>query len=163
MNTSSPSRSLRLALVSVAAFGVGALLGLSAEAQPRAQLRPHVYAPVVIATESPVPPPYCRTFRVWRRPPPVFVRPAPVVVVAPLPVAPLPAPPPPVVQRDAHGVLVTAETRLIAGQALRAQWGAGWFDAQVIAVESGGARIHYTGYGDMWNEVVPLHRLRIAG
>jgi hypothetical protein len=73
------------------------------------------------------------------------------------------APPPPVVQRDAHGVLVTAETRLIAGQALRAQWGAGWFDAQVIAVESGGARIHYTGYGDMWNEVVPLHRLRIAG
>lgn len=168
MNTSSPSRSLRLALVSVAAFGVGALLGISAEAQPRVQLQPHVHAPVVIATQRPVPPPYFRPFRVWRRPPPVFVRPAPVVVVAPLPVAPAPvvtppAPPPPVVQRDAHGVLVTAETRLIAGQALRAQWGAGWFDAQVIAVESGGVRIHYTGYGDMWNEVVPLHRLRIAG
>jgi hypothetical protein len=37
------------------------------------------------------------------------------------------------------------------------------FDAQVIAVEPGGVRIHYTGYGDNWNELVPLYRLLIAG
>jgi len=44
---------------------------------------------------------------------------------------------------------------------VRAQWGAGWFDAQVIGLSGESVRIHYTGYGDMWNEEVPRYRLRL--
>ena len=46
---------------------------------------------------------------------------------------------------------------------MRAQWGAGWFDVQVIAVEGDTVRIHDTGYDDMWNDAVPRYRLRISG
>ena len=155
MNTPSLSRSLRLVLASVATFGVGVLIGLSAEAQPRMFGHRTLRQPVVVQAPMvhPAPPPVVfRHHRMRMNPAPVFVRPAPVVIA-----------PAPVVARDAHGILVTAGTRLYAGQALRAQWGHGWFDAQVIAVEPGGVRIHYTGYGDNWNEVVPLYRLRVAG
>jgi len=90
--------------------------------------------------------------RVFVRPAPVYVQPAPVFVR-----------PAPIVQRDEHGILVMGDTRLREGQGVRAQWGASWFDAQVIAVEGDNVRIHYTGYDEMWNEVVPRHRLRIGG
>lgn len=162
MNTPSLSRSLRLVLASVATFGVGVLLGLSAEAQPRTFGHRGLRRPVVVQAPvvHPAPPPVVfRHHRMRMNPAPVYVQPAPVIV-RPAPVVIAPAP---VVPRDEHGILVIAGTRLYAGQALRAQWGAGWFDAQVIAVEAGGVRIHYTGYGDNWNEVVPLYRLRIAG
>jgi hypothetical protein len=162
MNTSSLSRSLRLVLASVATFGVGVLLGLSAEAQPRTFGHRGLRRPVVVQAPvvHPAPPPVVfRHHRMRMNPAPVYVQPAPVYV-QPAPVIVRPAP---VVPRDEHGILVIAGTRLYAGQALRAQWGAGWFDAQVIAVEPNGVRIHYTGYGDSWNEVVPLYRLRIAG
>ncbi len=162
MHTPSLSRSLRLLLASVATFGVGVFIGLSAEAQPRMFGHRVLRRPVVVQAPlvHPAPPPVVfRHHRMRMTPAPIYVQPAPVIV-HPAPVVIAPAP---VVARDAHGILVTGGTRLYAGQALRAQWGAGWFDAQVIAVEPGGVRIHYTGYGDNWNEVVPLYRLRIAG
>ncbi|MFO0626428.1 MAG: hypothetical protein U0325_12515 [Polyangiales bacterium] len=151
---STPSRAFRLILASVATFGVGVLLGLQAEAQPRWQGHHGVRGAVVVPSpwEGPVPASLrFRRPRARMHPMPVYVQPAPVYVQ-----------PAPVVAQDRHGILITAETRLFAGQAVRAQWGAGWFDAQIIAVEPGGVRIHYTGYSDGWNEVVPLHRLRIA-
>lgn len=162
MTSSSPSRSLRLALASVFTFGAGVLIGYSAEAQPRFQHRTHPGAVVVV--QSMTAPSYYRPHRFRVRPlpvvipAPVVVRPAPVVMPAPVVV-----PPAPVVERDAHGILVTEGMRLRVGQAVRAQWGAGWFDAQVIAVEGSGVRIHYTGYSDQWNEVVPTYRLRLPG
>ena len=136
--THSLSRSFGLVLVTLATFGASVALGHDASAQRRPRGRIFVRPAVVLVQPAPV----------FVRPAPVFVQPAPVA---------------PAVQRDEHGVLVMGDTRLRAGQGLRAQWGAGWFDAQVIAVEGDNVRIHYTGYDEMWNEVVPRHRLRIAG
>lgn len=146
--TSLPSLSTfaRIALLSLSSFGVGMALAASADAQP-------MHGPVFMAR------PRVMGFRRYDRPrvrPPIFV-PAPVIV-QPVIVRPAPPPPPP---SDANGVLVLGETRLVVGQAVRAQWGAGWFDAQVIALAGDNVRIHYTGYGDMWNEEVPRYRLRL--
>ncbi len=134
------SRSFGLVIVTLATFGASVLLGHDASAQHRSRGRS-------FARSAPV---FVRP--VFVQPAPVFVRPAPVFVQ-----------PAPVVQRDEHGILVMGDTRLRVGQGVRAQWGAGWFDAQVIAVEGDNVRIHYTGYDEMWNEVVPRHRLRIGG
>lgn len=144
MSHSSP-RSFGLALATLAAFGACALLGHDASAQRRPHGRIFA-APPPVVVQPVVVQPVVQPVVFYRRP--VFVRPAPVA---------------PVVQRDEHGVLVMGDTPLRAGQGVRAAWGAGWYDAQVIAVEGDNVRIHYTGYDEMWNEVVPRHRLRIAG
>lgn len=108
---------------------------------------------------------YRRPRMVRVTPAPVIVRPqpAPVVIIAPPPPAPppvVPAPPPP--PSDAHGILVLGDTRLVVGQAVRANWGAGWFDAQVTALRPDGTvRIHYTGYSEMWDEDVSRVRIRL--
>ena len=141
--THSLSRSFGLVIVTLATFGASVLLGHDASAQHRGRGRVFV-----------------RPAPAYVQPAPVYVQPAPVYFVRPAPVFVRPAP---VVQRDEHGILVMGDTRLRVGQAVRAQWGASWFDAQVIAVEGDNVRIHYTGYDEMWNEVVPRHRLRIGG
>ncbi len=123
-----------------------------------AQCFPQRGAPPVVATPPayvppsfapPVPAPRPMSFRRHAR------RPAPVVVVVnPAPVAPPPS--------DANGYLVLGDTRLVEGQPVRVEWGAGYHDAQVVRVHADGTvLIHYSGWSSMWDETVPRHRIRL--
>lgn len=154
-STPSVSTFVRVALLALSSFGVGMALCATAEAQPRHGGGVFVSPRGPMALRRHERPRFHRPVR----PLPVIVQP---VIVRPLPppVIVQPAPPPP--PSDAHGILVMGDTRLVVGQAVRAQWGAGWFDAQVIGLSGENVRIHYTGYGDMWNEEVPRYRLRLA-
>lgn len=123
-----------------------------------AQCFPQRGAPVVVATPPayappsfapPVPAPRAMFFRRHAQ------RPAPVVVVVnPAPVAPPPS--------DANGYLVLGDTRLVEGQPVRVEWGAGYHDAQVVrALADGTVLIHYTGWSSMWDEAVARYRIRL--
>ncbi|MFO0650089.1 MAG: hypothetical protein U0326_27960 [Polyangiales bacterium] len=149
-------------LLSLASFGLVALVSVSAEAQPfpmgLPRAMPGAYAPF----RGPM---HLRGMR--RGAPVVYVtqpapRPASVVVVTPpAPCHPtVVAPPPP---SDEHGLLVLDSTPLVGGQAVLIEWGAGYYPGQVIAVNGNGTvRVHYTSYGGMWDEDVPRYRLRLA-
>jgi hypothetical protein len=56
------------------------------------------------------------------------------------------------------GLPVTA-----AGANVEVQWGGTWYPAQVLAVNGGSTRIHYTNYDSSWDEWVPPARIRPAG
>ncbi|MBK7580506.1 MAG: hypothetical protein IPI67_09905 [Myxococcales bacterium] len=48
------------------------------------------------------------------------------------------------------------------GQRLEVEWHGSWWAAEVIASKNGFYKIHYTGWGNEWDEWVELPRLRSA-
>ena len=71
----------------------------------------------------------------------------------------MPAPAPEA--RDENGRFVTSSAQLHAGQSVRVQWGAGWFDARIVSVSGSGAVVHYDGWSDLSDEDVPRDRIRL--
>ncbi|MFO0647449.1 MAG: hypothetical protein U0326_14510 [Polyangiales bacterium] len=149
-------------LLSLASFGLVALVSVSAEAQPFPmgfpRAMPGAYAPF----RGPMQPRGMRrgvSVVYVAQPAP---RPAPVVVVtqsAPCHPTFVAAPPP----SDEHGLLVLDTTPLVGGQAVLIEWGASYYAGQVIAVNGNGTvRVHYSSYSGMWDEDVPRYRLRLA-
>lgn len=58
---------------------------------------------------------------------------------------------------------VTAQTFLRAGQLLEANWDERWWPAEVIQVLADGrVSIHYSGWPDSHDEIVPRSRLRLT-
>jgi hypothetical protein len=47
-----------------------------------------------------------------------------------------------------------------AGAKVEVQWGGTWYPAEVMAVNGGSTRIHYTGWASSWDEWVPPARIR---
>ena len=47
-----------------------------------------------------------------------------------------------------------------AGSKVEVQWGGTWYPAEVLAVNGGSTRIHYTGWASSWDEWVPPARIR---
>jgi hypothetical protein len=65
---------------------------------------------------------------------------------------------------DPGGARVTPATTLAPGQLVQVQWGAGWYQGRVVALNAGGAvRIHYTGWDFTHDETVPRERIRVGG
>jgi hypothetical protein len=63
---------------------------------------------------------------------------------------------------EPSGDPVGPDTPLEAGSRVLARWQGYWFPAEVVALEAGGlVRIHYTGWGDEWDEAVPRDTLRL--
>jgi hypothetical protein len=56
---------------------------------------------------------------------------------------------------------VTADTVLQKDQRLQTQWGSKWWDSKVLEVLADGkVKVHYEGWSDGFDEVVPRERLR---
>ena len=56
---------------------------------------------------------------------------------------------------------VGADTPLEAGAQVLAEWNGAWWLATVVSTEPNGAvRIHYSDWGDDWDETVPRERLQ---
>jgi hypothetical protein len=67
-------------------------------------------------------------------------------------------------RRANNGEAVTARTPLKVGDKVQAQWNGMWYPAEVIEVmERGRVKVHYSGWGDYWDEAVPRSRLRLGG
>lgn len=61
----------------------------------------------------------------------------------------------------ANTIEVTS-SNLKPGQIARAFWGATWYNVKILEVlKNNQAKIHYEGYGDNFDEVVPFNRLRL--
>ena len=53
-------------------------------------------------------------------------------------------------------------SNLKQGQSARAFWGATWYNVKILTVlPDKTAKIHYDGYADSFDEVVPLTKLRL--
>jgi hypothetical protein len=79
------------------------------------------------------------------------------------PPRPLPALPqlPPVVPQLPQGLL-PAPVPAAARGAVEVYWGNKWWPAEVVQVNGGLTRIHYTGWDSSWDEWVPANRIRPA-
>jgi hypothetical protein len=87
------------------------------------------------------------------------------VIVVPLVTAPSPAVAPaesdngPITPSDR---LVDDEADLAIGAHVQVEWKGNWWRGEVMQVlDDGTVLIHYTGWGDNWDEVVPRSRLRL--
>jgi hypothetical protein len=64
--------------------------------------------------------------------------------------------------REPTGEPVGSDTPLEAGTRVLARWHGVWYEAEVVSVGPGDrVRIHYTGWGDQFDEAVPRHALRL--
>lgn len=52
--------------------------------------------------------------------------------------------------------------RVAAGRSVEVLWGGQWWAAEVVEARSGLSRIHYTGWGNEWDEWVGPERIRAA-
>ena len=60
------------------------------------------------------------------------------------------------------GITVTEKTKLEIGQTVQVQWGQWRWAGEVLELkQDGSAKIHYTGWSDEWDEVVPRSRLQL--
>jgi hypothetical protein len=53
-----------------------------------------------------------------------------------------------------------AETKFKKGQKVEANWKGTWYKAEIVEVNGGKYKIHYTGWGDKWDEEVDESKLR---
>jgi hypothetical protein len=60
------------------------------------------------------------------------------------------------------GEPVSADTRLQAGAAIHVKWQTSWWAAEVVTPNADGTvKIHYTGWGSNWDEVVSRERIQL--
>jgi hypothetical protein len=65
--------------------------------------------------------------------------------------------------RPGNGKRVTARTELKVGDRLQAEQGGDWWDAEIVELlPNGKVKVHYTGWDESWDEVVPRSRLRLG-
>ncbi len=58
---------------------------------------------------------------------------------------------------------VTADTKLNVNDKIQVEWGGGWWNARVVALERDGrVKIHYEDWDDYPDEVVPRERLKLG-
>ena len=71
----------------------------------------------------------------------------------------LPAGPGPV---QPSGIAIGVETELSVDQRVFVKWSEIWWSGEVLQVMSGGeVKVHYTGWGAEWDEVVTRTRLHL--
>ncbi len=73
----------------------------------------------------------------------------------------LPAGPGPV---SPSGQTIDADTPLAVDQSVLVEWGGNWWSATVIdTLADGTVKVHYTGWDEQWDEIVPRSRLQMVG
>src|SRR5947209_18994300 len=56
------------------------------------------------------------------------------------------------------------EPALKVGDAIQVEWYGSWWPAEVVSLRKDGrVKIHYSGWGSSWDEVVPRSRIRVGG
>ena len=69
-----------------------------------------------------------------------------------------------IVAVEPSGSVVTADTELHVGQPVQVAWNGSWYAATVLELmDDGQVRIHYEGWSDNYDEVVPRSRIRAPG
>ncbi len=60
------------------------------------------------------------------------------------------------------GRIVKTSSQVRVGQVVLVRWNTSWFAADVLSVSPDKVKIHYRGWGNNWDEEVPLSRIQLA-